>query len=384
MRIADKMNYEQVKQNLAKNRTEMAHLQNQAATQKRVTKPSDDPVAAARVLASRVELAGTRQYLKNLDFARSFLEYTDQSLSELTDQLVRAKELALSQANDASANELSRDVVATEIEQIYNQIVQIGNRQHGDRFVFGGFKTTTTPFSHSGSYSGDMGEMMVHVDKGSFLAMNLPGAKVFLGEGLSKDGISHASEQQARTIEEFQDQRRALRGEEPGGNDPGKSSPPSSQGPQVRGPASENANTGTHSRSGRENPHQDNQVAQPVDRGADAPHEGVNLFNLVTRLATGLRANDKGVVQDTLDRLDGAISQVVMARSQVGSRVMTLNSAMETLQKSKVDSQSSISQLEDVDAFEVVSDMNKTEATLQASLATSGKLIQKSLLDFVG
>ncbi|MCB0365929.1 MAG: flagellar hook-associated protein FlgL [Bdellovibrionaceae bacterium] len=384
MRIADKMNYEQVKQNLAKNRTEMAHLQNQAATQKRVTKPSDDPVAAARVLASRVELAGTRQYLKNLDFARSFLEYTDQSLSELTEQLVRAKELALSQANDASANELSRDVVATEIEQIYNQIVQIGNRQHGDRYVFGGFKTTTTPFAHSGSYAGDMGEMMVHVDKGSFLAMNLPGAKVFLGQGLSKDGVSHASEQQARTIEEFQDQRRANRTDQPPGTyGPGKGAP-NGNGPQMRGPASENANTGTHTRGVRENPNQEAEAVQPQDRGVDAPHDGVNLFGVITRLSTGLRANDKGVVQDTLDRLDAAISQVVMARSQVGSRVMTLNSAMETLQKSKVDSQSSISQLEDVDAFEVVSDMNKTESTLQATLATSGKLIEKSLLDFVG
>ena len=169
MRIADKMNYEQVKTNVGKNRTEMAHLQNQAATQKRVTKPSDDPVAAARVLASRVELAGTKQYLKNLDFARSFLEYTDQSLAELTEQLVRAKELALGQANDASANELSRDVVATEIEQIYNQIVQIGNRQHGDRYVFGGFKTTQSPFSYEGKYKGDTGEMMVHESPWSVL-----------------------------------------------------------------------------------------------------------------------------------------------------------------------------------------------------------------------
>lgn len=390
MRIADKMNYEQVKTNLSKNRAEMSQLQNQAATQKRVTKPSDDPVAAARVLASRVELSGTKQYLKNLDFARSFLDFTDQTLSELTDQLVRAKELALSQANDASANEVSRDVVATEIEQIYDHLVQIGNRQHGDRYVFGGFKTTHSPFNLKGEYTGDNGEMMVHIDKGSFLAMNIPGSKVFLGQGLSKDGISHATVQQARTIEEFQDQRRQAEASQSNSTlEPGGPSGPQGEtaAPALRGPASINANTGTHVRASGSGSLGGTGSPQPTGgatSGSPSPEEqGANLFRIVGRLATGLRANDKGTVQDTLDLLDSAISQVVMARSQVGSRVMTLNSAMETLQKSKVESQVAASQMEDADVFEVISDMNKTEATLQATLATSGKLIEKSLLDFV-
>jgi flagellar hook-associated protein 3 FlgL len=361
MRIADKMSFEQVNSNLAKNRSEMSQLQNQAATQKRVTKPSDDPVAAARVLGSRVELSGTKQYIKNLDFARSFLEITDQSLGELTDQLIRAKELALSQAGDAGSNELSRDVVATEIEQIYNQMVQIGNRQHGDRFIFSGFKTTTSPFDINGFYSGDSGEMMIHVDKGSFLAMNLPGAKVFLGEGLSKDGITHGTTQQARTIEEFVEQ--------------GQSQEIKSEPKKID---SEPALYQREPSTVHGGAYQSDRKKEPAQSIA-----GVNLFAVVSDLTTALRANDKGAVQDALEYLDAATSQVVMARSQVGSRVMTLNSAMETLQKSKVDSNSFISQMEDADTFEVVSDINKAESTLKATLATSGKLIQPSLLDFL-
>lgn len=367
MRVADKMNFEQVNTNLSKNRSEMAHLQNQAATQKRVTKPSDDPVAASRVLASRVELSGTTQYLKNLDFARSFLEATDESLGELTDQLIRAKELALSQANDAGSNEQSRDVVATEMEQIYNQMVQIGNRQHGDRYIFSGFKTTTSPFDIEGDYFGDLGEMMIHVDKGAFLPMNLPGAKVFLGEGLSKDGITHGTVQQARTIEEFLQQEKV----------------PSQPKVEVRGPAS--LTKSSEAPKSKEHLIRNSETGEARSAGIDStlPQNGVNLFSVVSNLTTALRANDKGAIQDALDFLDAATSQVVMARSQVGSRVMTLNSSMETLQKSKVDSNGFISQMEDADAFEVVSDMNKTESTLKATLATSGKLIQPSLLDFL-
>ena len=38
---------------------------------------------------------------------------------------------------------------------------------------------------------------------------------------------------------------------------------------------------------------------------------------------------------------------------------------------------------EDADAFELFSDISKKEATLQATLQTSGKLLQPSLLDFL-
>ena len=104
MRIADKMNYDQVTSNLSKNRTDMAELQNQAATQKRVTKPSDDPLAAARVLAGKIDINSNNQFVKSVNNAKTFLEFSEQSLGELSDAISRAKELAINQSNDASAN----------------------------------------------------------------------------------------------------------------------------------------------------------------------------------------------------------------------------------------------------------------------------------------
>jgi flagellar hook-associated protein 3 FlgL len=41
------------------------------------------------------------------------------------------------------------------------------------------------------------------------------------------------------------------------------------------------------------------------------------------------------------------------------------------------------SQLEDADLFEVVSDINRTDSTLKATLETSGKVMNMSLLDFL-
>lgn len=348
MRIADKMQFEQVNKNIGRNRTQMSDLQNQAASQKRVVKPSDDPLAASRVLANRIDLQGNLQFTKSVNVARSFVEYTDQSLGDLSEVLVRAKELAIGQSSDGASNEHSRRIVATEMEQLYNHMVSIGNRKLGDRFIFGGFHTQNSPFDQEGKYGGDSGEIMIHIDKETFLPMNITGARVFLGEGVSANGMVKSGPPQAKSIEELQE---SLKPEEP---------PPTQRGSAtLRGPAS---------------------VTEPTPE--ELPH-GINLFHLVRDLGTALSTNDKAGIQDSLDVLDQGIEQVVLSRAQVGTRASLLDSFMQTMERAKVDNKAAISSLEDADIFSTVSDINKTQSTLQATLETSGKLIQPSLLQFL-
>lgn len=357
MRIADKMQFEQVKTNIGKNRTQMSELQNQAASQKRVNKPSDDPLAASRVLSNRIDLQGNKQYGKNLTYAKSFLEYTDQSLGELTEVMVRAKELALSQSSDGASNEQSRRAVATELEQLFNQMVAIGNRKLGDRFIFGGFSTQNSPFDEKGEYAGDSGEMMIHIDKETFIPMNVTGARIFLGEGISPDGMVKSGPAQAKTIEELEE--RQLHAKQTAESQRMQQQ----ASPSMRGPASVNpaANGG--------------KVLQP--RG------GLNLFSIVNDLMVGLQTDDKAAVQGTLEDLDLALQQVVLTRAQVGSRGTIIDNFTATNEKMKVENRAAISSLEDADVFSTVSDITKTESALQATLETSGKLIQPSLLQFL-
>jgi flagellar hook-associated protein 3 FlgL len=370
MRVADNSLYSQVNDNLANNRAEMADLQNKSATQKRVTKPSDDPVAASRVLAAKTDVTGLKQYAKDLNYAQSFLNFTDQSLDEMTQVIARVKELSLGQASDAGANAVTRKVVGTEVEQLISQVIKIGNRKLGDRYIFGGYKTTEAPFDQNGSYSGDDGEIMINVDKGSFVSMNVPGSRVFLGKGLSKDGISHSNGKQPETIAELRAsiaQQEQIKNKESNQNQIEPLSIDPNTNVSLRGPASVNANQ-NNSKVGVEN---------NVESG------NRNVFTVLKRLEVALKTNDKYSVQDSLEDIDKALSQVVLTRSQIGSRSMSLSGAYETLQKGKVDAEGMVSQLQDVDLYKVVSDINKTESTLQATLATSGKLIQPSLMDFL-
>lgn len=368
MRVADKMQFEQVKNNVGKNRSQMSELQNQAATQKRVTKPSDDPLAASRVLSNRIDLQSNRQFTKSLNYAKSFLEVTDQSLGDLSEVLMRAKELAINQSNDASANEESRRVVATEVEQLHNAMIAIGNRKLGDRFIFGGFKTMQAPFEENGKYGGDSGEMNIHIEKETFMPMNIPGDRVFLGVGVNKNGLVKKSVAQARSIEELnqQMQTQPWKVEE----HRQQQEAPQAANP-VRGPASMGARQSIP------------ESATPKGPEFSEGAAGTDLFQVMKGFEISLRTNDKEGIQECLDQIDEALSQVVLTRAQVGSRGMRLDNLMQTIEKAKVDNQTNISSLEDADVFATVSDINKTESTLQATLQTSGKLIQPSLLDFL-
>jgi flagellar hook-associated protein 3 FlgL len=182
--------------------------------------------------------------------------------------------------------------------------------------------------------------------------MNVPGGRVFLGIGVSPNGMVKSSPQQPKTLEGLEMQLAKERGE----TDQGQI-----RGPAGHGPGSEADSSGT---------------------AQEAPG-GLNLFHLIKGLAISLEANDKAGVQDSLEGLDSGLEQVVLTRSQVGSRGTVLDNFMQTIEKQKVDNKSTISSLEDADVFSTVSDINKTESTLQATLETSGKLIQPSLLQFL-
>ncbi|MBX2988564.1 MAG: flagellar hook-associated protein FlgL [Bdellovibrionaceae bacterium] len=359
MRIADKMQFTQVQGNIQKNRREMSDLQNQAATQKRITKPSDDPLAAARVLGNRTEERGNAQFVKNINQLKSFLEFTDQSLGELGEIFMRAKELAVGQASDAGASAQTRLITASEVEQIYNQAVQIGNRKLGERFIFSGYKTQTQPFSQNGEYFGDDGDMRIQTHKESFVAMNIPGSKVFLGRGLSADGITRPSIDAPRNVDELNE----LRDQEQLMEEQQQEKDYNSL--HTRGPAALGRPASIGDRD-------------PVDQDG-----GINILKVLKGVEIAMRTNDKAAIQDSLDTLDQALNQVILARAEVGSRIMAVNNTTDTLQKAIVDNKTSASQLEDADVFQVVSDINKTDATLRATLETSGKLIGPTLLDFL-
>lgn len=358
MRVTDKMNKIQVLNNIQKNRTELSGLQNQAATMKRVTKPSDDPMASAKILATRTDNKNLEQFEKNITFAKSFLESTESALSQVSEALVRAKELAIQGASDTNGGS-PREMISSEIAQIYNSIVEISNRRLGDRYIFAGYQTQAAPFNHSGEYGGDDGEIKVQNQKGQYVSMNLTGERIFLGRGMPGDEIQKAPLGVPQSVEELQNYKlseadRMFQNQEVLENELA-----------TRGPAS----VGRIQRVGAEDPVTGSQ--------------GVNIFSIVSGLDTALKSNDSEGIREALEPLDQALNQINLARAEIGGRVNQMNATVDGIERSIVDNKVYNSQLEDADLFQVMTDLNKADTALKGSLETSHKILNMSLLDFL-
>src|SRR4051812_21907398 len=108
MRVTENTNYDTIRNTINRTKERLDHLQGQSATLKKLNAPSDDPVGAAKVLEIRTDKVNNDQYLMNAKLAESFLDNSDHAISELTEIVQRAKEIAIGQASGASSNEDTR------------------------------------------------------------------------------------------------------------------------------------------------------------------------------------------------------------------------------------------------------------------------------------
>ncbi len=323
MRVTENMNFDLSRDTLSKSRGKMSRLQEQAASTRRLTTPSDDPVGATKVLEIRTDRMNAEQFITNAKLAENFLSNSEAALGEVGDLIVRAKEIALGQSSGASANPQTRIAVAEEVNHLYQQAVAAANRRIGDRYLFGGYKTTQAPFDPQGNYRGDDGQMMVEISRDVFLGMNIPGIEAF-----------NTRPQVARA--------HGL-------------SPEDGQMAPGRGPAS----------------------------AGSAEPENINLFDELQSLRIGLLSGNTELIQGSLDRFDQLHTRVTSARAMLGSRMQGLSSATQSQERQVVTGASLSSTLEDADMAQVMSDLAREETIFRGALASSQKLIQPTLLDFL-
>lgn len=194
MRVTQNTGFDAVRDNINMSKSRLEQNQLQSATMKKLNKPSDDPVGAAKILEMRTDKLNSEQFHTNAKLAENHLNNTDHALEELSEIILRAKEIALGQASGASATGTTRVAVAEEIGQLYQQAVSIANRRMGDRYLFGGYKNDKPPFDADGNFYGDDGQVFVEVGKDVFISMNLPGTDVFNTPQTTKGVDGYGSE----------------------------------------------------------------------------------------------------------------------------------------------------------------------------------------------
>jgi flagellar hook-associated protein 3 FlgL len=110
--------------------------------------------------------------------SKGYLETSEQAISNITDNLIRAKELAIGMANDTN-NAASRDAASREVREIIDEIVMLANSNYNGRFVFGGYRNQSPPVTMEGDYIGDDGKIFVEVAPGKFSQINVTARDLF-------------------------------------------------------------------------------------------------------------------------------------------------------------------------------------------------------------
>jgi flagellar hook-associated protein 3 FlgL len=108
-----------------------------------------------------------------------------------------------------------------------------------------------------------------------------------------------------------------------------------------------------------------------------------SVFNTLLRLKTALQNNDTQEIGRSLDRLDTDFSRVSFARSDMGSRLQSLDTIGEKLKDENVQLKQALSDDTDVDLAQAISDMTARQYAFQASLQTAAQTLNMSLLDFI-
>jgi flagellar hook-associated protein 3 FlgL len=170
--------------------TRLSKTQTKIASNREISRPSDDPFDASRAMALRQSLAATRQHQRNAEDAQGWQDATEQSLGQITDLVHRARELFVRGATD-SVDATDRTSIATELEQIIESIKQNANATYRGSYLFAGSKTDTLPYQQGAvdTYAGDLAGLdpatpgvLREIGPGVTMSINTV-AREFLGDG---------------------------------------------------------------------------------------------------------------------------------------------------------------------------------------------------------
>jgi flagellar hook-associated protein 3 FlgL len=152
----------------------------------KIARPSDDPHGASSVMLTSSALRALDQYGRNVSSATARLNMEEGVLSQVTNSLDRAKQLALQEAS-GTANSQTRLVAKAEIDQILSFAVQLANTRHQGEYLFGGDQSTSPPItSNAAPYSATpvTGQRQAQIAEGQYVPVTHNATDVFLDSNL--------------------------------------------------------------------------------------------------------------------------------------------------------------------------------------------------------
>jgi flagellar hook-associated protein 3 FlgL len=371
--------------------------QRQISSGRRILTPSDDPLAAARAVEIRESIGRLEQFDRNANMANNRLFQEESSLGSVNNVLQRVRELAL-QANNATQNSESRQLIAIEMRQRLDELVQIANQKDGSgNYLFSGNLESTTPVTSMGgsfTYNGDQGQRFIQIGESRQVADGDSGAAIFFkirsgngsfitspaatnnGSGVLGQGsvVDPSAWDQGQYTVRF--------------IDPANYEVIDSGGGVVSTGTFQDGDTLAF--SGIEFSLDGQPEAGDEFTVAPSPYQDV--FSMVDQLATALESGASGTaplaamnnaVNAGLQNIDQAIGNVLDVRVTVGSRLSAIESQVDSNGAFKLNYQDTLAGIEDLDYAEALSRLSLEMTTLEAAQQSFIRTQSLSLFNYL-
>ncbi|MFC1692553.1 flagellar hook-associated protein FlgL [Candidatus Latescibacterota bacterium] len=155
MRITDKILNTNFITNLAFSSERLFESETKVLTQKRVNKPSDDPVDALNSLALRTRIDEIEQYKRNISRTKTMLQNTESIVTAIAEIFQRTNSLTVQGASD-SFTDVDKISVSYEINQLLEQTFKEANNSISSSYIFAGTNIDTLPYSAQRNIDGEI------------------------------------------------------------------------------------------------------------------------------------------------------------------------------------------------------------------------------------
>ena len=182
MRISTSLMFDTGTSRITDMQARLAKTQDQISTGRRILTPSDDPVGAAQALMTTQAQAANQQLGANRQNAKNSLSLEETTLQSVTG-LIQDAQTLLVNAGNAGLSDQDRKYIATELTGIRDGMLQQANTRDGNgNYLFAGYQASSQPFAKTATgaaYAGDQGQPMLQVGPSRQIAISDSGSAVF-------------------------------------------------------------------------------------------------------------------------------------------------------------------------------------------------------------
>jgi flagellar hook-associated protein 3 FlgL len=373
----------------------LAKTQNDLATSKKLHSAADDPAGMAQVNQLNVQLSASQQYVTNGNSASSTLQLEEQAMSDATNVLQSARDLAI-QANNPALSASQRTDIAAQLTQQLQNLVAIGNRVDGNgNQLFAGNATATIPFAQSGNtvtYSGSSSVRQIQIGPNQRISAGDTGATVFMSIPAGNGTFTTAGAATNTGTGSIGVGTVAT----PGAWVPDTytisfTSPAAYSVTNSAGTVVSTGNAFTDGNSISFNGIQVPMTGTPAagDTFTVAKAGNASAFSTLSSLITTLNSTALNSAQissqigGALQQIDNAITNMGNVSASVGARINSITSSQGAAQTLQTNLTTSVSQLSDVDYAAAITQLNTEELSLQAAQASYASIARLSLFNYI-